>query len=841
MRLIVLASTFLLLFTLTLSAQHVSVGSGSYSTVLPAGRLGPSFSNNNPAIPKVSAAFDKPPQTNEFWSSLIFPFFGNPHSNNLHAHPATFRAVSGGLEMGYAPTYQIVGSDYVFRHGHQMVIGVAGLNADSTLTDDYGDWTVTASWNDGQRSMQATIGHGLPFAFFNIAGGAASIQINGAGTIWHNQNGVIGISIDGRHYGIFAPHNSVWTGTNVLQSTLNNQNYLSVAVLPDNQSGTLEFFRKRAYAHVTDSRVDWSYDENTMMVTTTFTYDVDLKENLNGNLAQTLSALYRHQWKYTDAPLTSYRYNSRAGQMKLYDGNTFTTRVRFDGVLPSLPDLGDYNRNQMLFWVRSANSTLRPIDTYNSGKEMGRMARVVHIADQRGAMTERNQMLNKLKQRLQIWLTAGGDQQYVYNDTWRVLTGYPASHGSDREINDHGFHSGYAIMAAATIAQYDPEWASQDRWGGMINMLIRDANNWERHDTRFPFLRGLNPYAGHSWAAGHGDFADGNNQESSSESMHFASAVVLWGVMTGQTDIRDLGAFLHATERTAVEQYWFDVDREVFPNVFPHTTVGIVWGGKGTYNTWFGSAPQFIHGINFLPITGGSLYLGRHPDYVLRNVTEIVFRSGSNSNIWRDVIWNFLALADADRSMRELLAFPNYAEFDGESRAHTFHWISNLQVMGQLDTTVTANVATAAVFRNKDGHRTYVAFNAESELAEIRFSDNYILTVEGRTLGHAGPISDEPVSIQDPEESVAGFRLHAAYPNPFNPSATIRFELAETATARLEVYSVTGKRVATLVDDRLPAGVHSVDFDASALASGVYMYRLSAGGTVITRKMTLLK
>ncbi|MCH8524851.1 MAG: hypothetical protein LAT52_09905, partial [Balneolales bacterium] len=337
----------MLSITVALHAQQVQVGSGSYSTVLPAGALGPSFHNSVPATPKISSTFDQPIQTNEFWSSLIFPFFGNPHSNNLHAHPATFRAVANGMQMGYSPEHQFLGNDFLFRHGHQLTIGVNGLNTNTTLTEHYGDWTVTALWEDGSRSMKSTIGHGLPFAYFEIQGGSARIEINGSSQTWYNQDGVLGISVDGRHYGIFAPHGSTWTGTNILQSTLNNEHYLSVAVLPNNRRETLEFFRKRAYAHVTDSQVVWNYDEENQLVTTTFTYEVDLKEDLNGNLAQTLSALYRHQWIYTDATLTSYTYNSRAGTMKVHDGNTFSTRVQFDGVLPSMPDLGEYNRTQM--------------------------------------------------------------------------------------------------------------------------------------------------------------------------------------------------------------------------------------------------------------------------------------------------------------------------------------------------------------------------------------------------------------------------------------------------------------------------------------------------------------
>ena len=393
-------------------------------------------------------------------------------------------------------------------------------------------------------------------------------------------------------------------------------------------------------------------------------------------------------------------------------------------------------------------------------------------------------------------------------------------------------------MTAATIAQYDPEWALEDNWGGMVNLVIRDANNWDRDDTRFPFLRGLNPYAGHSWASGHGDFPDGNNQESSSESMHFASAVVLWGAMTGQQEIRDLGIYLHATERTAVEQYWFDVDDAVFPANYPHNALGMVWGGKGTYGTWFGGNPEFIHGINMLPITGGSLYLGRHPDYVLRNVNEIYARTGGQPGVWRDVIWMFMALSDPDRAMTEMTADPNYDVFDGESRAHTLHWISNLQEIGRPDTSVSASVPLAAVFIDENEERTYAAFNTETQQQDIRFSDGYTLRVGPRQLGWG----DATTTSQPEREDVpAEIALRGNFPNPFNPVTTLRYSLPETMQVQLDVYNATGRHVSTLYSGVQSAGNHEIRFNAAGLSSGLYLYRLRTPEGSYTGSMTLIK
>ena len=84
-------------------------------------------------------------------------------------------------------------------------------------------------------------------------------------------------------------------------------------------------------------------------------------------------------------------------------------------------------------------------------------------------------------------------------------------------------------------------------------------------------------------------------------------------------------------------------------------------------------------------------------------------------------------------------------------------------------------------------------------------------------------------------------QLQGNYPEPFNPVTTIRYALPEAAHVRLEVFDLTGRRVALLADGERPAGQYAARFDASRLASGMYLYRLRAGATVQTRTMMLLK
>lgn len=85
------------------------------------------------------------------------------------------------------------------------------------------------------------------------------------------------------------------------------------------------------------------------------------------------------------------------------------------------------------------------------------------------------------------------------------------------------------------------------------------------------------------------------------------------------------------------------------------------------------------------------------------------------------------------------------------------------------------------------------------------------------------------------------FALAQNYPNPFNPSTRIDYALPEAAVVQLKVYSLTGNLVKTLVNERVEAGYHSIEFNASELPSGVYFYQLSGGGRQIVKKMMLLK
>jgi hypothetical protein len=95
--------------------------------------------------------------------------------------------------------------------------------------------------------------------------------------------------------------------------------------------------------------------------------------------------------------------------------------------------------------------------------------------------------------------------------------------------------------------------------------------------------------------------------------------------------------------------------------------------------------------------------------------------------------------------------------------------------------------------------------------------------------------------VETAGELPSGFALLQNYPNPFNPSTTIRYGLPSRSHVTLAVFNTLGQQVATLLDGEVEAGFHEAVFDASGLASGVYLYRLTAGSYVETRKLVLVR
>ena len=257
-------------------AAVTSVGAGSYTTTLPAGKSLPTGCGDistNPRGALTANAPKGPVPTNDWWSSILFKktdcAFGEP----LYAHPAAYDTYPGGLGISYTNTPTITGTatgvgEYKFSYTRDLLVGVAGLNAGRVQVDDWSDWTVSPAWVDGSRSLKATIGHGLPMSYFDVTGGgSAQISTDGPPKVWANTGSMIGFSIRDHDYVAYAPTGASWVvNGGSITSTLGGKGYFTVAVLPTKAADTdstrtalATSYGRYAHAHVTGTKISYNY------------------------------------------------------------------------------------------------------------------------------------------------------------------------------------------------------------------------------------------------------------------------------------------------------------------------------------------------------------------------------------------------------------------------------------------------------------------------------------------------------------------------------------------------------------------------------------------------------
>lgn len=861
----VLVSSLILLiiivFPQRIFSQIITVGSGSYTTQLPpadaAGR------NLNPSgTPRVTGkAATKPIETNDWWTGLL-TFDGA----NLYNYPLSMKGVPQGLVVSYTflglganDTRQPMGPE------QPIVVGVTGLSGSYPSVSDYSDWTVTASWNSNNHTFNAVMGMGMPFVYCTKGtSDIASVTINTGTVSIQNEMILVTNAISGANFAIYAPAGSTWTvsGKNYT-STLNGKNYYSVAMLPAgiNASTAANDYKQYAYVFPDNTSVSWNYDNASATMSTTFTVTPDVKE---GNGTNVLLGLLPHQWTHlsnSSAKPGAYSYLTSRGMMKMLASNTFVVENKFKGILSTLPNMAVYSPgfdpgilNAKINELKGASLDTWT-DSYNDGLAMNRLVQVAKIADQVGNTAARDQIIATVKARMEDWLNAeAGENAFIfsYNNKWNTLIGYPAGYYSDSNLNDHHFHYGYFISAAAAIEQFNPGWAAQ--WGEMVNMLVKDAANPDKTDSQFPFLRTFNPYAGHSFATGLlNNEPHGNNQECSSEAMNFNASLINWGVLTNNTAIRDLGIYLYTTEQTAIEEYWFDMNDRNFSNTYAQMMCARVWGNgydRGTF--WTGDIAA-MYGIQLFPLTGASLYLGQNTDYVKRLWNDMkaktpVLSKTPNDNLWYDVYWSYLAMADPATAISLYNDYPGYKVKGGCSDAQTYHWLHTFNGMGQMDANITADYPISAVF-NKEGDRTYVAHNYGSKEITVTYSDGFKMTVPARTIktskdvditakltASALQVSASESIILSVETTGSGITKVEFYEGAnllgTSTSAPYSVEISNL-TARVhgfyaKIYAGTSIKltnaVAVIVGSQLPYGNTPVSIPSQILESGNYDY-----------------
>ena len=182
----------------------------------------------------------------------------------------------------------------------------------------------------------------------------------------------------------------------------------------------------------------------------------------------------------------------------------------------------------------------------------------------------------------------------------------------------------------------------------------------------------------------------------------------------------------------------------------------------------------------------------------------------------------------------------------------------DLDLDGDIDVLSAAQLAgRIAWYENTDGQGAFgprQVITADADAAQSVFAAD--LDADGDVDVLAASVLNGKIAwfenlslitaIAGPAVEPTEFELFANYPNPFNPETVIKYELARGAEVRLEIYNLVGQKIATLVNEKLESGVHSITWNGrdalgSPVASGVYFYRLKTSSFVASKKMLLLR
>lgn len=718
------------------AADVVQRGSGAWRMQVS------SADNPVPAAPfRTTAMLERAAPTNQWYSSVMFTRW----SEVLHAVPLTAKASAKGLEVGF-PQKTVVPTErkdveILYPHKAEITLRPLGFEPKAALLAGHSDWAVDIAFEAGKNAMLTTVAHGSPFVYAQITQGDLSLDLASSltGSLWPVDLRVLLVRDDIKTYAAFAPTGAQWVqvGSSWQMRLPADRRYASVAILPNDQDSTIREFLAQAYSHIVDTRADYRVDRQKSEVLTSFKVKTRTYEGPEGT---GIVGLYPHHW-HQNSGLPQKALGSLGsirGDIRLFASSSFETRYRHTGFVPYWPGVQDPAQSKAILGnlskeSRRARRMMLEIGQgpYWQGKGLQRISQLMSVADAQGDVKTRDELLALVKGRFEEWLSGQSKRTYFhYSPTLGTVVSYPEEYDAVKDMNDHHFHYGYWIRAAADIGLRDPQWIKPERWGGMIDLLVADIATAERGRKDFPYLRNFDPYEGHSWASGVALSPDGNNQESSSEAINAWAGLMLWGALQGRPELVELGTYLYVTEIQAINHYWFDIHGLTLPKEYQNVEVSMLFGGKLAHNTWWIDEPRQIHGINLLPLTSSSTYLGESPDFVHKNMAalerEIKIYEGRGKrakpqDIWQDLFAKYVALVDPVKGRAR---WDEWGSVElGDTRTHAQHWLAFLEEVGAPDLGVTADTHFFAVFKQANKGKTYMVFNPDPQVRTVRFSD----------------------------------------------------------------------------------------------------------------------
>ena len=352
-----------------------------------------------------------------------------------------------------------------------------------------------------------------------------------------------------------------------------------------------------------------------------------------------------------------------------------TTALDLDG-------LTDDERDEITAALKQdvATNVDDPADTYFGGKWLYRQAILLDMAVSLGEDEIAADLLGTLQFGVRQWTEPDGCLErdarcYVYDPQVRGMVGLTASFGAD-EFNDPHFHHSYLLLTAAIVARHDPTIVEEV--SPVLDLLAANLASAPGSE-HFPAWRTFDPFTGHSWASGYAPFADGNNQESSSEAVTAWAALAAWAEVRADSTLVDTAEWMLSMEADAARRLWLAPDLSHAPE-YEHDIVALQWGGKRDYATWFSADPAAMLGIELIPLgptQRDALALG--DDLTAEHIeTTVAAATPDGFTVqFSDYLLMYLALAgpqDAEQAWHAAATLPDTSIDDGSSRAYLMAW-----------------------------------------------------------------------------------------------------------------------------------------------------------------------
>jgi len=331
------------------------------------------------------------------------------------------------------------------------------------------------------------------------------------------------------------------------------------------------------------------------------------------------------------------------------------------------------------------SSSISTTSSYFYGKLIARAARMALIAEEVGYLDAIPLVRKFLKDAIEPWLDGSFNENgFLHDRKWGGIVTKQGTLDSGADFgfgvyNDHHYHLGYFLYAIAVLAKIDPAWGRKYR--PQAYSLMADFMNLGKHgNSNYTRLRCFDLYTLHSWAGGLTEFADGRNQESTSEAVNAYYSAALMGLAYGDTHLVATGSTLAGMEMLAAQTWWHVREGEgIYEDVFSknNKAVGVLWANKRDSGLWF-APPDWREcrlGIQVLPLSPITEVLFPDMGFVRGLVNWAMPALGrvGVAEGWKGFVYALEGMYDRDSALDKIRNLKGFD--DGNSLSNLLWWI----------------------------------------------------------------------------------------------------------------------------------------------------------------------